>query len=79
VAGLQALLSLLNDKFGFRLVVKPMNVRSNDVSARQAGHLLEVGIHENNILAIVGDEHAFVEAFEYALDLLQPIRLFDFH
>jgi hypothetical protein len=56
-----------------------MDVRANDVSARQAGHLLQVGIHENNILAIVGDEHAFVEAFEDALDLLQPIWLFDFH
>jgi hypothetical protein len=78
-AGLQALFSFLDDEIGFRLVVKPMNVWTKDFCARQAGHLLEVGIHENNILAIVGYEHAFIQAFEHALDLLQPIRLFDFH
>jgi hypothetical protein len=41
--------------------------------------LFEVGVHENNILAVVGDEHTFVEAFQNTLDLLKPIRLFDFH
>ena len=44
-----------------------------------AGHFLEAGVDVENPVAVVGDDHAFVQRFKQALELLDPFRLVDVH
>ena len=79
VARAEARLALRVNEVRFFLGIEFVHAPAHDFVAAHAGHFLEIRVHENNVLAIIGNEHALIEAFENALDLVQPIRLFDFH
>ena len=61
---------LLFDEFGFFFCIELVRVHSEELAARYSGHLLKVGIGKYHVLAIVGDEYTFVQAFKNALNLL---------
>src|ERR1700722_4799092 len=71
--------ALLVDEIGLVLGVDVVNIQADKFFPGAAAHLFEVGIREHNGLALVGNEHTFVQALENAFDLQQPIWLFDFH
>jgi phosphoribosylamine-glycine ligase len=47
--------------------------------ARPSRKLFHAFIDKQDVLAVVGDEHALVEGLEDALHLLQPFRFLDLH
>jgi hypothetical protein len=62
-------LALQYDEIRFFLGVDVINVEPDELAAGHSGHFFEIGIGKNDGLALIGDEHTFVQAFEDAFNL----------
>ncbi len=61
----------------FRVGVEIGGVAPGDFASGQSNHFFEAAIDVENVVAIVRNQHAFVQGVEDALGLQQPLRLFD--
>src|ERR1700683_4602384 len=73
------LLSLVVECFGFLRSEKPIEVRADKLAARNSGHFLEIFVGEDDLGAIVRNDHAFIQRLKDTFDLRQPLGRFEFH
>src|SRR6202034_2986976 len=75
----QTLLSMVRELVGFFGGEKFVKVRTEKFGARYACHFFKICIGEDDLGAIVRNNHPFIQCLKNAFDLLQPFRLLDVH